>query len=55
MRKNKQLRLAVTRETLKRLDLAAENGLRQAGGAVVTRINCTTVTFTNWPTCDPIT
>jgi hypothetical protein len=53
MRKIKQARLTVFRETLKRLDLA-ENEVRQAaGGAVNTRNNCTTVTFTNWPTCDP--
>lgn len=56
MRKIKQGRLTVSRETLKRLDQTAKTDLRHAAaGAVQTRINCTTVTFTDWPTCDPIT
>jgi hypothetical protein len=54
MRKDKQARLSISRETLKRLDQPAE-AKQVVGGAVQTRINCTTVTFTDWPTCDPIT
>jgi hypothetical protein len=53
MRKAKHARLIISRETLKRLDQTVAK--QAVGGAVNTRINCTTVTFTNWPTCDPIT
>jgi hypothetical protein len=56
MRKVKHNRLLISRETLQRLDQVGKNEMRNAaGGAVGTRINCTTVTFTDWPTCDPIT
>jgi hypothetical protein len=56
MRKNKHVRLTLTRETLQQLDPAAERSARRVvGGAVQTRNGCTTVTFTDWPTCDPIT
>lgn len=54
MRKAKNARLIISRETLKRLDQTAE-AKQAVGGAVNTRINCTTVSFTDWPTCDPIT
>jgi hypothetical protein len=54
MRKAKHARLIVSRETLKRLDQPAE-AKQAVGGAVRTRVNCTTVPFTDWPTCDPIT
>ncbi len=56
MRKIKQARLTVSRETLKRLDPAPEHEVKQAvGGATFTRFNCTSVGCTDYPTCDPIT
>jgi hypothetical protein len=56
MRKIKKARLTVSLETLRRLDPAAENEVKQAaGGATFSRFNCTSVTCTNYPTCDPIT
>jgi hypothetical protein len=53
MKKQTSPKLTLHKETLRELedrDLA-----HNVGAAVATRFNCTTVTFTNWPTCDPIT
>lgn len=53
MKKLESPKLKLHRETLR--ELQAPDLLRHIAGGVITRINCTTVTFTHWPTCDPIT
>jgi hypothetical protein len=53
MKKLASPKLKLHRETLR--ELQDRDFVRQVAGGVITRINCTTVTFTHWPTCDPIT
>ncbi|HZF09402.1 MAG TPA: hypothetical protein VFE33_11480 [Thermoanaerobaculia bacterium] len=53
MKKLASPKLKLHKETLRELE--ASDLARNVAGGVITRINCTTVTFTNWPTCDPIT
>ena len=53
MKKLASPKLKLHKETLRQLE--ASDLAQLVAGAVNTRFNCTTVTFTNWPTCDPIT
>jgi hypothetical protein len=53
MKKLASPKLKLHRETLR--ELQTPGLVAQIAGGVATHFQCTTVTFTNWPTCDPIT